>query len=184
MARQSDTRARIQAVARELFASQGVRDTSLRQISERLGITKPALYYHFASREDLVRSIVQPMVDDLERFVAARERTPEHDAAGRRRLLEDYFELMWRHRDVTVMVVRDLSTLAELNLAERMFDWRRRLIVLLLGPEVSATQHIRATVALGGMSDCTVEYAHLPLEQVKGAAVEAAAAALGPGTPS
>ncbi|WP_101788412.1 TetR/AcrR family transcriptional regulator [Nonomuraea indica] len=182
MARQSDTRARIQAVARELFAAQGVRETSLRQISDRLGLTKPALYYHFASREDLVRSIVQPMVDDLERFVAAREKTPAHDAAGRRLLLEDYFELMWRHREVTVMVVRDLSTLADLDLTERMFDWRRRLTALLFGPEISAAQQIRATVALGGMSDCTVEYAHLPLEQVKDTAVEAAAAALGPAT--
>ncbi|MFC7583086.1 TetR/AcrR family transcriptional regulator [Nonomuraea antimicrobica] len=76
----SDTKARIQEVARELFAEQGVQNTSLRQISERLGITKPALYYHFSSRDDLVRSIVRPMVDDLERFVD--ERGPGGDPAG------------------------------------------------------------------------------------------------------
>ncbi|MDX3111197.1 TetR/AcrR family transcriptional regulator [Nonomuraea angiospora] len=169
----SDTRTRIQEVARELFVSQGVQNTSLRQISDRLGITKPALYYHFASRDDLVRSIVQPMVDDIERFVATRL------PGDARQLLDDYFELIWRHREVTMMMVRELSVLGFLDLGTRMFDWRRRIIALLLGPELTQAQHIRATVALGGMSDCSVEYANLPVEEVKPAAVEAAAAALG-----
>ncbi|MEU6786349.1 TetR/AcrR family transcriptional regulator [Nonomuraea angiospora] len=169
----SDTRTRIQEVARELFVSQGVQNTSLRQISDRLGITKPALYYHFASRDDLVRSIVQPMVEDIERFVATRQ------PGDARQLLDDYFELIWRHREVTMMMVRELSVLGFLDLGTRMFDWRRRIITLLLGPELTQAQHIRATVALGGMSDCSVEYATLPVEEVKPAAVEAAAAALG-----
>ncbi|MEV4168795.1 TetR/AcrR family transcriptional regulator [Nonomuraea sp. NPDC049709] len=169
----SDTKARIQAVARELFVRQGVQNTSLRQISERLGITKPALYYHFASRDDLVRSIVQPMVEDIERFVRDRR------SGDPRQLLDDYFELIWRHRDVLVMMIRELSTLSYLDLGTRMFDWRRELIAMLLGPELTQAQHIRATVALGGMSDCAVEYAHLPLEEVKPTAVEAAAVVLG-----
>jgi AcrR family transcriptional regulator len=46
----SDTRERIQDVARELFASQGVQRTSLQDIADKLGLTKPALYYHFTSR--------------------------------------------------------------------------------------------------------------------------------------
>ncbi|MGP4096771.1 TetR/AcrR family transcriptional regulator [Nonomuraea sp. KM90] len=169
----SDTKARIQAVARELFVRQGVQNTSLRQISERLGITKPALYYHFSSRDDLVRSIVQPMVEDIERFVRDRR------SGGPRQLLDDYFELIWRHRDVLVMMIRELSTLSYLDLGTRMFEWRRELIAMLLGPELTQAQHIRATVALGGMSDCAVEYAHLPLEEVKPTAVEAAAVVLG-----
>src|SRR5512132_2864062 len=49
-----DTRERIQAIARELFAEQGYEKTSLREIAERLGVTKAALYYHFKSKEDIV----------------------------------------------------------------------------------------------------------------------------------
>ncbi|WP_327105612.1 TetR/AcrR family transcriptional regulator [Nonomuraea glycinis] len=173
MARPSDTKARIQAVARELFVRQGVQQTSLRQISDELGITKPALYYHFASREDLVRSIIQPLVDDLDRFVAERE------PGDARTLLEDYFDLSWQHRDVLVMLVRDLAVLSGTDLAGRMFAWRREIISLLLGPEITQEQHIRATVALGGMADCTVVYAHLPTAEVRPVAVAAALAALG-----
>src|SRR5216110_1198663 len=54
--RRGDTRARIQRVALELFAEQGYDATSLREIAERLGVTKAALYYHFKSKEDIVRS--------------------------------------------------------------------------------------------------------------------------------
>ncbi|TDE35809.1 TetR/AcrR family transcriptional regulator [Nonomuraea mesophila] len=168
----SDTKARIQAVARELFVEQGVRNTSLRQIADRLGITKPALYYHFASRDDLVRSIVAPMIDDNDRFVATRAPGDPHE------LLGDYFELIWQHRQVLVMVIRELATLGQLDLAERMFAWRRRLVTLLLGPDLTREQLIRATVALGGIADCAVEYADLPIEEVKPTAVRAAAAAL------
>ncbi len=172
MARVSDTRTRIQAVARELFLEQGVQNTSLKQISDRLGITKPALYYHFESRDDLVRSIIQPLVDELERFVAERE------PGDGRRLLEDYFDLIWRHRDVLMVILHAPATLVELNLMDRMWEWRKRLTALLLGPAPSVAARIHATVALGGMSDCAVEHAGLPFDEVKPAAVEAALAAL------
>ncbi len=173
MARPSDTRARIQAVARELFVRQGVQQTSLRQISDELGITKPALYYHFASREDLVRSVIQPLLDDMDRFVADRE------PGDARTLLEDYFDLTWQHRDIIAMLIRDLAVLSLTDLAERMFAWRRRIISLLLGPEITQDQHIRATVAIGGLADCTVVYAHLTAAEVRPVAVGAALAALG-----
>src|SRR5579875_1139958 len=44
------TRERILDIALELFTEQGYDKTSLRDISERLGTTKAALYYHFKSK--------------------------------------------------------------------------------------------------------------------------------------
>ncbi len=173
MAKASGTRRRIQAVAQELFVQQGVRNTSLRQISDRLGITKPALYYHFASRDDLIRSIIQPLIDDTEAFLS---RCAPGDP---RRLLEDYFDQIWRHREVLIMLIRDPSTLTYLDLTDRVLAWRRTLTGLLTGGDPSTAARVRATVALGGMSDCAVEHSGLPMEEVKRAAVDAAMAALG-----
>src|SRR6201747_3109732 len=48
------TRERILDVALELFNEQGYDKTSLREISERLGVTKAALYYHFERKEDIL----------------------------------------------------------------------------------------------------------------------------------
>jgi AcrR family transcriptional regulator len=174
--RPTDTKARILATARELFARRGVQQTSLRDIAEQLGITKPALYYHFDSREALVASIVRPLLDDMEAFMAEREARPR---PAPRTLLADYFDMMLRHRELLTMLVRDLATLGQLDLATRMFEWRYRLIALLLGPGAPLAAQVRAVVAIGGMSDCTVSFPDAPIEKIKAAAIESACAALG-----
>ena len=50
----AETRGQILKIAEELFISQGYDKTSLRDIAERLGITKAALYYYFARKEDIL----------------------------------------------------------------------------------------------------------------------------------
>lgn len=159
-----------------MFARRGIKQTSLREIAEHLGITKPALYYHFDSREALVRSIVEPMIDETDAFVAEHERRATADP---RVLLGDYFDLIYGHRDILRMLVLDLSTFGELGIAERAFAWRHRLIALLVGPTPSLDARARAVVALGGLSDCAVEFTDVPADQLKPHALAAACAALG-----
>ena len=62
----TDTRSRAQKVALELFAEQGYEKTSLREIAERLGVTKAALYYHFKSKEDIVHSFTDDYFAELD----------------------------------------------------------------------------------------------------------------------
>ena len=52
-----DTRQRILDVALDLFTEQGFDATSLRQIAERLGVTKAALYYYFESKDDILLAL-------------------------------------------------------------------------------------------------------------------------------
>jgi AcrR family transcriptional regulator len=65
-----DTRQRILDIAVDLFIDQGYAGTSVRDISERLGMTKGSLYYHFASKEDVLDALVTPMLDDLDLFMS------------------------------------------------------------------------------------------------------------------
>jgi AcrR family transcriptional regulator len=51
------TRERILDISLELFTDQGYDKTSLRQIAERLGFTKAAIYYHFASKGDILMAL-------------------------------------------------------------------------------------------------------------------------------
>jgi AcrR family transcriptional regulator len=53
----TSTRERILDVALDLFTEKGFDGTSLREIAERLGVTKAALYYHFASKEDILLAL-------------------------------------------------------------------------------------------------------------------------------
>src|ERR1700692_1462827 len=73
----TDTRSRVQKVALELFAEQGYEKTSLREIAERLGVTKAALYYHFKSKEDIVHSFTDDYFGRLDALIAwGREQPP------------------------------------------------------------------------------------------------------------
>jgi AcrR family transcriptional regulator len=175
----SDTRQRIQDVARELFAEKGVVRTSLQDIADRLGITKPALYYHFQSREDLIRSIVAPLIDEGEGFIAQHERKRGAARASARELLEGYFDFHYRHRADLVLIVAELSTLADLGLIDKLLAWRARLGVLVFGRRVTVDQSIRAVIAFGGLQDCCLQFPDVPYERLRGAAVNGAMAALG-----
>lgn len=176
MPRPSDTKRRIQEVARELFARQGVHRTSLQEIADRLGITKPALYYHFSSREELVRSIVDPFLDEEEAFLAAREDLAEADP---RTLLEGFFDFHYRHREEVVLMLNELTTFAALGVVDRVMAWRGRLVNLLVGPEPTLEQTVRAAIAIGGIQDCTLQFPGVPRDELRRLAVDGACAALG-----
>jgi AcrR family transcriptional regulator len=48
----------IERTAARLFASQGYDATSVREIVEAAGVTKPTLYYHFGSKEGLAHALL------------------------------------------------------------------------------------------------------------------------------
>jgi AcrR family transcriptional regulator len=53
----ASTRERILDVALDLFTDQGFDGTSMREIAERLHISKPAIYHHFASKEEILMAL-------------------------------------------------------------------------------------------------------------------------------
>lgn len=55
------TRERVLDVALDLFVEQGYDKTSLREVAERMGFTKAALYYHFPSKADMLVALHQRM---------------------------------------------------------------------------------------------------------------------------
>jgi AcrR family transcriptional regulator len=59
------TAARIAGRATELFANKGFAGTSVREIAEAAGVTKPTVYYYFESKEGLVRHIMQTAMGQL-----------------------------------------------------------------------------------------------------------------------
>ncbi|MGK3202115.1 TetR/AcrR family transcriptional regulator [Amycolatopsis sp. MEPSY49] len=176
MPKPSDTKQRILDVARELFTSQGVQRTSLQDIADRLGITKPALYYHFPSREDLVRSIVAPMLEDGEKFLLDQEARGD---APVRELVEGFFDFNYRHRADVVMLLAEMPTLADLGLIDRVLAWRTRLTELICGPAPTLEAQARAILALGGLQDVCMQFPDVPVEDLKAAAVAGALDALG-----
>jgi AcrR family transcriptional regulator len=172
----SDTRQRIQDVAKELFTEKGVQRTSLQDIAARLGITKPALYYHFGSREELVRSILAPLIDTGEQYVADQEARGD---ASPRELLEGYFDFHYRHRADLLLVIAELATLADLGLIDKLLAWRERLVRLVFGPSPTLTQSARGVIAFGGLQDCCLQFPDVPPDELRVVVVDGALAAMG-----
>ena len=174
----SDTRERIQAVALELFTLQGFEKTSLRAIAERLGLTKAALYYHFPSKTELIRSLVEPMMDDIDAFLEYAEAA---DDVPSRQLFETIFDMLYRHQAVFQALMTDASGFAHMDLERRSLRWLEEAQTALVGKDAGPAQRVRSVVAFAGIARAAAVPAHLGLTvgEVRGPAVDAACAALG-----
>ncbi len=150
-----DTRSRIQSVAVELFGEQGYEKTSLREIAERLGVTKAALYYHFKSKEDIVHSLVDDYFGQVDALVAWGRRQPS-TAQVRGELLSRYLDIVIDGHEVYRMLHQNQAALGSLSsLKQRGELFRERMnsvVELLAGPGAPLHDRVRAAMATSGMS--------------------------------
>jgi AcrR family transcriptional regulator len=91
--RRTDTRSRIRSVAMELFTEQGYDKTSMREIAERLGVTKAALYYHFKTKQDIVTDLFASLPEGIDEIVRWARNQPA-GAKTREEILVRYGTLL------------------------------------------------------------------------------------------
>ncbi|MGX9687647.1 TetR/AcrR family transcriptional regulator [Deinococcus wulumuqiensis] len=63
------TRERIQTEAARLFVASGYHGVSMREVAEAVGVTKPALYHHYADKEALFLAMLDGALATLGRLV-------------------------------------------------------------------------------------------------------------------
>jgi len=153
--RRGDTRARIQQVALELFAEQGYERTSLREIAERLGVTKAALYYHFKSKEDIVRSFTEDYFSRLDALIAWGREQPTGEPTARE-LLDRYITIVFESGEVFRFLERNQATIHGTEAGKHRFtQFRPRLAALMeiiTGPGAPTRSRIRAAAAIFAVS--------------------------------
>jgi AcrR family transcriptional regulator len=70
-AEQSDaTRSALLRVARQLFTERGYAATSTTDIADRAGVTRGALYHHFAAKDNLFRAVFEQLEAEIAEHVA------------------------------------------------------------------------------------------------------------------
>jgi AcrR family transcriptional regulator len=77
-ARSASTRSKLIRAARQLFARHGFANVATEQIVRRAGVTRGALYHHFADKEALFLAVYE----DVERDLTERVARPLADASG------------------------------------------------------------------------------------------------------
>ncbi|MCR4308952.1 MAG: TetR/AcrR family transcriptional regulator [Deltaproteobacteria bacterium] len=90
-----EVRERLLSGATELFASKGYAATTVREIVERAGVTKPVLYYYFRSKEGIYLDLMR---EPFGKFAALVEETLLPAGSARERL----FRLCLRAYDIFV----------------------------------------------------------------------------------
>jgi AcrR family transcriptional regulator len=70
-------KARIVATAQVLFAQNGYDGTSLKMIAQRVGVSTPALYWHFKSKDELYLAAIEKMLVDFLDAVRGAVRSSE-----------------------------------------------------------------------------------------------------------
>ena len=159
----TDTRSRAQKVALELFAEQGYEKTSLREIAERLGVTKAALYYHFKSKEDIVHSFTDDYFEEIDHLLDWAKDQPQTEET-QREILDRYVGIVLAGSEVFHFLEQNRAAVQGMEAGkERFARFRDRLdalVDLLAGPDASLRSRVRATTAVLSMGATCLLYLH------------------------
>jgi len=149
------TRERILDIALDLFIRKGYAETSLREIAAELGFSKAALYYHFASKQDILMAL-HMRVHDLTNDVLPVLQAGADPAAVFERLVDVLIGLAVRQRRLIELHLRNQEAVAELHRAPGlakhgavMTEVQDDFLSLARDRSVSVEVRIRRVAALG-----------------------------------
>lgn len=168
----ADTRARILAAALDLFVRYGYHRTTLRQIAERLGLTKAAVLYHFPAKDRIVTALTEPLLRDLEAAVDRAARMPPEQA--RWAVLEGMLDAFMAHQRPLLMLRHDLAMLDRQPAYQQMLRIPMRAMDIVAGPDAGLAEQVRATQAVGIIGDPVLFFPDTPPAELRAAILDGA----------
>ena len=151
IAEASSTRERILQVALELFGRQGYEGTSIRNIADRMGMTKAAIYYHFPSKENLLADILTPAMTRVGQVLATAD--PVSTSEQRRALVIALVDVVGDVGPQVEVMLSDPAVGAHLRTLTGDSSLPQKVGEVLLGPpqdpREAAGARIRAACAVG-----------------------------------
>jgi AcrR family transcriptional regulator len=151
-AKGASTRERILDISLELFTAQGYDKTSLREIADGLGFTKAAIYYHFASKADILMALHMRLHEFGREALDAMgdDASPESWA----RLLDGLVDQMLQQRALFILHERNRAAIEELHRSiegTAHEDIQERLRAALANEELPAETRVRMACAIGAV---------------------------------
>jgi AcrR family transcriptional regulator len=151
----SQRREQLVATAQRLFGEHGYRATTMEDIANAAGVTKPLLYQHFASKRALYLELVQQVSTELLDAL----RSAHGRAEGPRQMTENayraYFELIVTHEDAfRLLFGRSAPEDPELSNAARQVETAVLDMIERTMPKNLAPEHRRLLAyAMVGMAE-------------------------------
>lgn len=148
-AQRSGKATEIEEAALRLFLEQGFAGTSVREIASAVGVTVPTLYYHFGSKDGLLGSLVEGLVNDGEQVIT--ELAQRRGVRLPRRALASYYDVVTSHLDVFRLVMTDPSVRSHDLAGHRLAEQGARFLAFLTNGSEDRNALIRASAALGAI---------------------------------
>ncbi|GAQ54787.1 TetR/AcrR family transcriptional regulator [Streptomyces acidiscabies] len=145
--RRGNTRQRIQDIALELFAEQGYEKTSLREIAERLDVTKAALYYHFKTKEEILVSIFDDLTKPIQELIEWGSQQP-HTLETKREIVRRYSRHLADAAPLFRFMQENQATVRELQIGDSFKDRMRGLRDIITDPDAPLTEQVRCVSAI------------------------------------
>ncbi|MEU7701548.1 MULTISPECIES: TetR/AcrR family transcriptional regulator [unclassified Streptomyces] len=142
-----NTRQRIQDVALDLFAEQGYEKTSLREIAERLDVTKAALYYHFKTKEDILVGIFEDLTRPMDDLIAWAEEQPR-TLETRQEVLRRYQVALRAAAPLFRFMQENQATVRELSVGLTFKERMLALTGLIQEPDFPMVDQVRCVSAI------------------------------------
>ncbi|MEV7003356.1 helix-turn-helix domain-containing protein [Streptomyces sp. NPDC093982] len=145
--RRGDTRQRIQDVALELFAEQGYEKTSLREIAERLEVTKAALYYHFKTKEEIIVSLFEDLTKPIEDLIEWGRQQP-HTLQTKQEIVRRYSQVLTDASPLFRFMQENQATVRDLSIGEMFKNRMLGMRDIVIDPDADLVDQVRCISAL------------------------------------
>lgn len=156
----------IVAAAAALFRERGFAATSMQEIADAVGLTRPALYYHFRNKEEILESLVEEITLKSIRKTLLLNAEPSADPAQTLRTVVTAYALwILRHPQHFAVLSRDEQDLPQ-QARELQRRGRRELLetfsrVIRTGVDTGRFRVVNPTVttlSIFGMCNWTVQW--------------------------
>lgn len=170
--------------AAELFATRGFHGVSVTDLGAACGISGPALYKHFPSKDAILAEMLESISERLLEEGRSRVASAGSPAAAVRALVDWHVDFALRHRALIVVQDRDWSSLPR-DSRERVRALQREYVGLwaaqlrLLDPRLADDASHAMAHAAFGLINSTPHSGLLPDEEMRAVLTTMALRALG-----
>jgi AcrR family transcriptional regulator len=147
----TDTRQRLLNIATALISRHGFAGTSLQMIADELGFTKAAIYYHFRTRDQLLVTLMEPILHQIRQVVekAESQSTPRTQMDA---MVAGFAGVVAKNRSLAAVMVFDPDVHRVLQLQPDWGDLIVRQLALLTQLDSGTTGVIKATALMTGLA--------------------------------
>jgi AcrR family transcriptional regulator len=176
-------REQILATAATMFAERGFHGVSVVELGAACGISGPALYKHFDSKDAMLAEMLVDISEELLRVGRERSAAAEDAAGALRALVAWHVDFALRHKPLIVLQDRDWASLPD-DARERVRSLQRRYVELWadrireVHPDLTPKRCRAMAHATFGMINSTPHSAMLPEAEMAGVLEAMALAAL------